>query len=347
VRHAITSILITAAAAVVAGARSFTAIGEWAADAPQHVLAMLDARWDTRRGTYRAPGEATLRRVLSAVDGDALDTAIGSWLTGRAPVPRAIAVDGKTLRGTCDQTGQGVHLLAAMTHDSGIVVAQRDVEGKTNEITVFRPLLSGVDLAGIVVTADAMHTQREHARHLVEQRGADFVLCVKDNQPTLFAQLDALPWADTPTHTTTDTGHGRTERRTIQVLSAPEDIAFPYTAQVFLIERYVTDTTTGKHSAVAVLGVTSLTADRADPAQIGVHVRQHWAIENKLHYVRDVTYGEDASRIRTGNAPRVMAGFRNLAVGALRLAGHTNIAAALRHTARDFLRPLILLGIRA
>lgn len=346
-RHTITTILLIATAAVLTGARSFTAIGEWAADLPQHLLAALGARQDRRCGLYRAPTEATLRRVVSRVDGDAVDAAFGAWLTTRAQGFAAIAVDGKTLRGTCDKTGQdGVHLLAAMTHGSGIVVAQREVGSKTNEITCFEPLLSTVDMTGVVVTADALHTQRSHARHLVADLGADYVLTVKENQPTLFAQLDALPWTQAPVHTTENTGHGRLERRTVRVLPAPKDIAFPYAAQAFLIERYVTDTGGGKRSAVAVLGVTSLAETRADATMIALHARNHWQIENKLHYVRDVTYREDASRVRAGNAPRVMASFRNLAVSVLRLAGHGNIAAGLRATARDFTRPLTLLGIR-
>jgi predicted transposase YbfD/YdcC len=114
---------------------------------------------------------------------------------------------------------------------------------------------------------------------------------------------------------------------------------------VFLIERYVTDTTTGKTTAIAVLGITSLHAARANAPQIATHVRQHWTIENKLHYVRDVTYSEDASHTRTHNGPRVMASFRNLAISALRLAGKTNIAAALRQASRDFTRPLQLLRL--
>ena len=156
-----------------------------------------------------------------------------------------------------------VVLLAAMTHDSGIVVSQREVGGKTNEITCFQPLLDTVDLAGVMVTADAMHTQRTHASYLVEERGADYVLIVKANQPNLFAQLDSLDWSTTPLHTTENTGHGRAERRTIRVRPAPEDIDFPHAAQVFLIERYVTDTKTGKNSAIAVLGITSRDATRA------------------------------------------------------------------------------------
>jgi predicted transposase YbfD/YdcC len=349
VRHSVSSILAIAAAAVLAGARSFAAMGEWSADAPQHVLAMLGARWEQRHGRYRAPDEATLRRVLCLIDGDALDAAIGAWLDEAEPTGTAdaVAVDGKTVRGTCDKDGQGgAHLLAALRHDSGTVVAQRQVDGKSNEITCFTPLLSEVNLAGVVVTADALHTQRQHARHLAEQCGADYVLTVKENQPTLFAQLDALPWNDIPLQTTEDRGHGRSERRTVRVCPVGDDVTFPYAAHAFLIERYVT-TSSGKHSAVAVLGITSLTGHRANAAHIGDYVRGHWGIENKLHYVRDVTYAEDASRVRTGNGPRVMASLRNLAISALRLTGTTNIAAAVRATARDFTRPLRLLGIPA
>jgi hypothetical protein len=125
------SLLLITAAAVLTGARSFTAIGEWATDAPQRILKTLGARWDHRRRLSRAPDEATLRRVLHAVDGDLLDAAIGAWPSACADTGGALAVDGKTLRGTCDETGQGgVHLLAAMTQSSGIIVAQREVGEK-------------------------------------------------------------------------------------------------------------------------------------------------------------------------------------------------------------------------
>jgi predicted transposase YbfD/YdcC len=174
--------------------------------------------------TARAPDEATLRRALQAVDGDLLDTAIGAWLAGHAGAMRVIAVDGKTLRGTCDETGQGgVRLLATTTHDSRIVVSQREVGDKTNEIACFRPLLDTVDLTGVVITADAMHTQRTHASYLVEQRGADYILIVKANQSHLFAQLGALNWDNILLHTNKNSGHGRTERRTIRVRPAPKN----------------------------------------------------------------------------------------------------------------------------
>lgn len=151
---------------------------------------------------------------------------------------------------------------------------------------------------------------------------------------------------------TEETGHGRTERRTVQVAPLGEHhgypgIDFPHATHAFLIERDTTCHATGRHRAHVALGVTDLTGDHAHPARVAARVRGHWGIENRLHWVRDVTYGEDSSRVRTGTAPQVMAGFRNLAISALRLAGHTSIATGLRHMARNHVRPLTLLGIPA
>jgi predicted transposase YbfD/YdcC len=168
-------------------------------------------------------------------------------------------------------------------------------------------------------------------------------MIVKHNQKTLYARLDALDWASVPiTHRATDIGHGRRERRTIQVMDAPTDLGFPQAAQVFLIERYTTRTVRKRargsrkykkvqvRTAIAVLGVTSLSAREAAPAHLAAYVRGQWSIENKIHWVRDVTFREDASQIRTGSRPRVMATLRNLVIGLIRQAGHTKIAATIR-----------------
>lgn len=357
-RHSLGSILALAAAAVVAGAQSFTAIGEWAADAPQPVLATLGARFDHRRDRFVAPDEATVRRVVGRVDGDILDDAISSWLAERdtdntdpgETAPVAVAVDGKSLRGTFTRAGgAGVHLLCAITHDTAMVLGQRQVPVGSSEITWFQPLLDQIELTGRVVTADALHTTADHARYL-HHRGADYVFTVKQNQHRLYGLLDTLPWHQIPTHIADGRGHGRSERRTVQLapLGPFNDyptIDFPHATHAFLIERYTTHHTSRKRSAHAALGITSLTGPWAHPAHIGHYVRGHWHIENKLHWVRDVTYNEGTSRARTGTAPRVMASLRNLATSALRQAGHTNIAQALRHTARDATRALTLLGI--
>lgn len=365
VRHSAGSLLALAAAAVLAGARSFAAIGEWIADVPQRVLAVLGARFDCHRDRYVAPEESTVRRLTQQVDGDLLDAAISGWLirhtTGQLAdpldtAPEAIAVDGKSLRGTFARTGgAGVHLLAALTHTSGdptsdgVVLGQRQVEQKTSEIAWFAPLLDGIDLAGRVVTADALHTTRDHARYLVD-RDAHYVFTVKTNQHRLYGLLDTLPWHEIPTCTTEDSDHGRTERRTIQLaplgdyLDYPA-VDFPHATHAFLIERYTTHHTNSKQTAHAALGITSLPAEHAHPIQVATYMRHHWHIENRLHWVRDVTYTEDHSTVRTGTAPRTMASLRNLAISTLRQAGWTNIAKGLRHMSRNPTRPLTLLGI--
>jgi predicted transposase YbfD/YdcC len=341
-----------AAVAVAAGARSLMAIAEWAADAPQWILALLGVRRNRRCGRYVAPEESTMRRVLAAIDGDALDEAITAWIRrgGVRAVPGlrpAIAVDGKSLCGTFARTGgAGVHLPAALTHNDGRVVAQQQVKKGTSEIAWFTPLLDGLDLTGWVVTADALHTTRANARHLIGA-GADYLFTVKANQHHLHAALQAMPWPQGTHHTSTGIGigHGRLEQRIIEVLPAPAGLGFPGGAQVFQITRYRTNRTTGARESETISGITSLTPDRATPAHIAAYLRGHWQIQNRLHRVRDVTHGEDRSRLHTGTAPQAMASLRNLAITALRHAGHTNIAAGLRHMARNPTRPLALLGI--
>jgi hypothetical protein len=170
-------VLAVAVAATLAGARSLAAIGEWAADAPGQVLAALGVRRDPLRRVWRPLGEATVRRVLARVDADALDQVIGAWLadqqppqTTTRPPPRpvwrqAVAVDGKTLRGSGHRQRPPVHLLAVMDHTSRGVLGQVNVDTKTNEITGFQPLLEDLDLAGVVITADALSRCRHNASY--------------------------------------------------------------------------------------------------------------------------------------------------------------------------------------
>ena len=248
---------------MLAGAKSLAAIGEWAADAPQPVLAALGVRRDPLRGAYQPPGEATVRRVLARVDPDALDLVIGRWLADQQPPPtpwsgrRAVAVDGKTLRGT-GQHGVGqVHLLAAMDHTDGTVLAQRQVDGAPSEVTGFRPLLAGLDLAGVVVTADALHTRREHAEFLVTGKQAGYLFIVKGNQPALHAQLGTLPLRDIPVlDRTRDHGHGRVEVRTLKVATVA-GLGFPHAAQALRITRRVRSAHGQRWRTVAVYAVTS------------------------------------------------------------------------------------------
>jgi predicted transposase YbfD/YdcC len=349
-RHALGVVLAVAVAAVLAGARSLAAIGEWAADAPGPVLAALGVRHDPLRRIWRPPGEATVRRVLARVDPDALDLVIGTWLADQQrPTPqpawrRAVAVDGKTLRGSGHHGHPQAHLLAVMDHTSRSVLAQTGVDSKTNEITQFRPLLDRLDLTATVVTADALHTHREHADWLVTRKQAAFVLIVKANQPSLHHQLATLPWRDIPiADHTRDRGHGRVETRRLQVTTVA-GLDFPHATQALRITRRVRPLTGRRWRTVTAYAVTSLTAAQASPARLADWIRGHWGIE-ALHHIRDTTFAEDASQVRTGTAPRAMASLRNLAIGVLRAHGDRNIAAALRRNARDATRVLPLLGI--
>jgi predicted transposase YbfD/YdcC len=379
--HRLASVLAVAAAAVLAGSESVLAVSEWAAEAPQELLAALGARHSNRTGRYLAPHVATFRRVLRITDAGAVDTVIGLFLAERAgagslrdgdlaaeagadpgsgqdgrahsgqdeqqeqgQLAGAPSVDGKAVRGARQADGRAVHLLSALIHGQRAVVAQRDVAHKTNEIPEVRELLRPLQLQGWAVTLDAMHCQKETARFLVEDKGAAYVFtAVKDNQPGLFARLDALPWQDVPvSHVMRGRGHGRDETRTIQVLPAPEGI-WPYAAQLFLIERHVRDLAGNPASAIAALGLTALSPAQAGPEQLNWLARGHWEIES-LHWLRDVVYDEDRSQLRKGAAPQIMAGIRNLAIGALTTAGHTSIAPALRWVSRQPIRALEILG---
>jgi predicted transposase YbfD/YdcC len=357
--HPVAAVLALAAAAVVGGMRSFTAIAGWVADTPPRLLDQLYARCGQ---VPAVPSKATIWRILTGADPAALDAAIGGWLASRAGIdldpptpgsddqdadgaPRTVlAVDGKRVRGAVDADGNAPHLLAAATHHNALVLAQVDVHHKTNEIPMFAPLLDSIDITGMLITADCLHTQRAHARYL-HTRNADFVFCVKDNQPGLFTALDMLPWTDVPvTHTATGRGHGRIETRTLQVMPAPPGLPFPHVTQVFLVERAVTDLTGNPVSNVAILGVTSLNPQPGNATRIAEAVRGQWSIES-LHWIRDTVYREDDSTARTRSGPRVMAALRNLAIGALRLSERTDIAEATRWATRNMQRPFTILGL--
>ncbi len=187
VRHPVRTVVAVAICAALAGARSFTAIAQWAQGLSREALRRLGATRPT------PPSEPTIRRVLQAVDADALDAQLGPWLLQVTARPgAALSVDGKTLRGGHARGQAAPHLLSAILHQDAVVVAQAAVPAATNEIPVFPRLLGPLPLAGTVVTADALHTHAETARFLVEDKHADYVLTVKDNQPTLRDDIAAL-----------------------------------------------------------------------------------------------------------------------------------------------------------
>ena len=358
--HPVAAVLALAAAAVVAGSRSFTAIAGRAADVPADVPEDLYRRCGASRPVAGPPSKATIWRVVTGADTAALDAVTGTWLMERARAAGDLAgtgqgrdgdaplipvrVDGKTVRGARNTDGSQVHLLAALAGKRGVVAAQTEAGAKTNEIPMIIPLPGGLDLDRAVITADALHCQRATADYL-HGRGADFVLPAKDNQPGLPDFPDALPWRDVAvSHAATDRGHGRITTRTIQVPGAPPDLPFPHVSQAYLIERHVTALDGSPLSDIAALGVTSLDATRASPAAIAGLVRGQWAIES-LHWLRDTLYREDNSAIRTRSGPRAMAALRNLAIGALHQAGRHDTTEATRWASRYISRPFTILGL--
>ncbi|MEV6847111.1 ISAs1 family transposase [Actinoplanes sp. NPDC051411] len=338
VRYPLTALLAVAVCAVLAGASSFAAITDWLHD--------LDEQMQARLGfTGGIPAGTTVWRLLTRLDAALLTAVLADWLRARTPVsprPRryrmVIAVDGKTLRGA-RIGGRQVHLLSALDTSTGIVLAQVTIDAKSNEIPAFGPLLDAVEavlgtLAGVLFTADALHTQTGHADEIA-RRGAHLLVQVKANQPTLFKQLKRLPWGQIPAgNRTRDRGHGRRETRTVKAvtLATPGGIGFPHAQQAVRITR--TRIVASRTSREAAYLTVSLPAGQALPIDLQTWIRRHWYIENRLHHVKDVTFREDQHQARTGNGPAVIATLRNTAIGYHRIAGATNIARATRQADR-------------
>lgn len=336
-RHELPVVLTVAAAAVLAGAKTLVAVDEWLSEADRDALSQLGIEQDVV-----LPSESTIRRTLARLDAQDLDARLGTWMNTRirqAAGRRVIAVDGKSMRGAT-ASGAMPHLLAALEHDRQVVVGQRAVPDKGSEIPELKDLLVPMDLADVVVTADALHCQRDTAAWLTSRR-ADYVLTVKGNQPGLRNALKRLPWAKVPAHTYRDRAHGRKITRTIKSIEVPDWSDWPGAAQVAQVRR--TRIIKGRKHVEVVYVICSVPMTDAGPAVLAHWVQGHWQVENALHWVRDVTFDEDRHQLRIGAGPQVMATLRNTAISLLRLTGWSNIAAGLRHHARHSTRPIELL----
>lgn len=369
-RHPLVVILVlTACATLVAGIDGVTAIRQWAARTPQEVLQRLGARRNPLTGRWLVPSERTFRRVLEAVDGDALDAATCGYavdvVRGDAPFPQvpaaedesvereqcravtralthprpagllpAVAVDGKLLRGARTAGGAKVFLVAAVTHERAVILGQRQVPDKRGENAVIGDLLGPLDVAGMLLTLDALHTTKKTARLIIGPLSAHYMLFLKGNQPLALRAAQALlsgtdvEFADRM-HVADDQGHGRTEHRTLRVADC-DDRLFPGARQVFRLRRDTGGLDGVRTRKEIVHGIVSVPAAQAGPEHLNVYARGHWFVENCLHWTRDVTFHEDDSQLRTGNAPRNMAAMRNLALNTFRLAGRANMAYARR-----------------
>jgi predicted transposase YbfD/YdcC len=303
-------------------------------------------------GTARAsmPHHTTWSRVLgSAIDVEELNTLVQRLfappVVGELPERCSIQVtmDGKTLRGTIPRGAtRGVHLLAAYLPAEGIVLFQVEVEGKHNEIVAAPKLLKRLDLRGSLVSGDAMFTQRQLSIQIVEA-GGDYLWMVKDNQPTLRAEIEELfeeeyvsaGWSAPPVDFTTarsvNKGHGRIEERILTTSSLLAEYSdWPYLAQVFKLEYRTWCCVSGKSTQEIRYGVTSAPVTVLSAEELLHATRQHWRMETGLHGRRDVCFLEDASRTRNGQAPHVLATLNNLALSLLGRLGITNVAQAQR-----------------
>lgn len=362
-RYRLAFLLAAALAAVLAGARSMSEVVRRTHSAGDDFLRHLGAR-----GRHLRPADTTFARAFAVLDGDDLDMICGSWLAGllrqgEQPTPAVgadpetkswlpvAAADGKSVRGAARPDGTRPRLVSLYRTDAGCVIGQLQVKEKSNEIPALPDLIAQVDISGLLITADALHCQRATAEAIVNA-GGHYLLFIKDNQPTVLRQAQHLLAPGTQAeHETAGTGaetftkgHGRRERRTIRTAKA-EGIDFPHAAQVI---RIVRRRTVGKGSGTGTkeiaYAITDLPLKQAGALQLGQAAREHWSIE-AMHHIRDVTWAEDASRIRTGTTPRIMASLRNLALGLLKLLGWTNIAAATDHMRDHREDTLALLGV--
>lgn len=351
VRYRLATLLAIGVCAMsAAGHNSLTAVAEWVRRCEPSELDRLGCPFNPFTGRYRVPDERTLRDAYGRVDPAVLAAAGYGYLSALArsepaaltpdsvsereqrrahradgdPERRrnAVAVDGECLRGARRPHGSQVFILSAVRHADAVTLASRQIGAKTNEIGEFAPLLNQIadgDVAGAVITVDALHAQRAH-----------YLITIKGNQPTLAAQLRRLPWKRVPIlHRQTSRGHGRHEIREIQALTV-DGLLFPHARQVVRIHRRRRRLGTKKWTTETVYAITDMLTHQARPEEIAVWARQHWTIENSVHWIRDVTFGEDASQTRTRNTPAVMAALRDIIRSAFRLAGWANTASARR-----------------
>ena len=344
-RYPLAGLLAIAILATAAGMRGYAGFATWAASAPAEVLARLGIR-------FRRPSEKTFRSVLSRLDPADLDRRFGAYFTTVAAAETvatggllAVAVDGKTLRAARRMGAPATHLVAVFAHRVRLVLGQLAVAEKSNEIPCVRALLRTFQKTRLLVTVDAMHTQTATAKLICATLKSHYLMIVKSNQPKLLARIQALPWAQVPlTHNEeSQPAHGRVETRTLKVLTTVRGIGFPHARQVIQITRDRVAVATGQRSREIVYAVCSVAFEHAHPRTIAAWLRDHWSIENAVHWVRDVTFDEDRSTVRTGTAPQVMASIRNTALNLHRLAGADNIAEACRVTAFSADRGLNLL----
>lgn len=350
-RYSLPQLLTLLILAKLGGEDSLKGMTEWVQHRRQTLSRLLHLSRDS------VPHQTTYERVLLNLDAHEVEGVIGDFFAQSTGDARIITLDGKVLRGTIpDGATQGTHLLAAYAPEQGVVLMQIEVGSKANEISAAPRLLEAIDLRGGVVTGDAMFTQRDLCDQIV-LAGGDYVLPVKANQAQLQQAITDgfMPGPVSAGHSrvqlpqasaqTSSCGHGRLEYRYLTVTSALNDyLDWPHLGQVFRLQRVVQCQQSGKLTYQVVFGVTSLSADACPPQRLMALIRSHWHIENRLHYVRDVTFREDACRIRETTRQRILACLNNLAIGLIRRSGFDYATEARRFFAVHYDQAFLLLS---
>lgn len=332
-RYELPYLLICLVAGLLCNCDSTLAVGQWCRDQRELLTQLFGAR------DHLCPDASLYRKLLPRLDAEQIEYAIADWIrtTSQAKPSDPIALDGKTARGAKTDEQKAPQFLSFRTHESHETLLQVAISKKTNEIPVAQTLLPCLPVEGRVFTADALHTQKDFLL-AVDALGGKTVLTVKKNQPTLYEDLAtyfADPHASFEEFATIDRHRGRIETRSIRVSTEMNAylVDWPLLQQVAELRRTVTVRKTGKTSEEVVYLITPLTPQEAGPARLIEIVRGHWSIENSSHYVRDVTFGEDRSRLCTGHTPQIMAAFRNLAITLIHRQGSSQIVGTRRHFA--------------
>jgi predicted transposase YbfD/YdcC len=323
--------------AVLAGAKGYAEIARRARGMSQRLLAALGADWDWFRSRRKHPSEGTTRRVLSGIDAGMMDKITGEWLADHAAKcddgELAIAIDGKVLRGAWTAENDMVTLFSAVMQREGVTIAQVRVPDGTNEITQVPALLEAMPIPAdmsALFTLDAAHTQKDTAREIRKRPGWHYLLEVKGNQPKLQRAVfdKILPFfREAPHDIMEDRSRGHLKRWSCWITDA-DGIDFPEARQVAAIRRDVFEASGDRISKEIVLILTSREAGQMTATDVNHGKRNHWAIENKEHYVRDTVYREDHRQAWSGEGPQALASLSNFGISLFRLKGINKIKEA-------------------
>jgi predicted transposase YbfD/YdcC len=329
--HPLENILIIALCAAICGAEGWVEVEQFGEAKRTWFAKYLDL-------TNGIPSHDTFGRVFGLLDAERFQHCFINWVEAICQVlkEQVVSFDGKALRASHNRTigKDAIYMVSAWATENEVVLGQTKVDDKSNEITAIPALLELLELSGCIVTIDAMGCQKEIASKIVDQ-GADYVLALKGNQgklyadaKTLFEDAQAIDFADCDYHRTVDKGHGRIEIRECWATAHPEYIAALYKPELWTKLQTVVMVRTERRIGDKCETETRyyISSLPGNAKQILSAVRQHWHIENRLHWVLDVTFREDDSRIRTGNAPQNMAVIRHMALNLLKQEQSTKLS---------------------